>query len=63
MVVDVDDWVETKRGNIALVVARKSRRIISLYNPVDNTLHEDVEVDVIEGCFPKVLKLRRRGSS
>lgn len=63
MVVDVDDWVETKLGNIALVVGRKSRRIVSLYNPVDNTVHEDVEVDAIEGLFPKVLKLRRRRPS
>lgn len=59
MVVDVDDWVETKLGNIALVVARKSRRIVTLYNPVDNTLHEDVEVDVIKGLFPRVRYLRR----
>lgn len=60
MVLDVDDWVETKRGNIALVVARKGRHRVNLYTIEDNQLHEDVEVDAIKGCFPKVRHLRDR---
>lgn len=62
MVLNVDDWVETKNGNIALVVARKSRRVVSLYTPEDNELHEDVNVDIIRGCFPAVLRLLTKRS-
>ncbi len=63
MVLEVDDWVETKMGNIALVVSRKSRRVVTLYNPVDNELHEDVDIDHIRGCFPAVRKLLKRTPS
>lgn len=63
MVLNVGDWVETKLGNIALVVSRKSRRVVSLYNPVDTTYHEDVDVDVIKGCFPQVRRLLKRRQS
>lgn len=63
MVLEVDDWVETKLGNIALVVSRKSRRVVTLYNPVDNELHEDVDIDRIRGCFPAVRKLLKRTPS
>jgi hypothetical protein len=60
VVLNVDDWVETKNGNIALVVARKSRRVVSLYTIEDHELHEDVSVDVISGCFPNVYWLRNK---
>lgn len=63
MVLNVDDWVETKNGNIVLVVARKSRRIISVYNPVDHELHENIDIDRIRGCFPAVRKLLKRTPS
>lgn len=63
MVLNVDDWIETKNGNIALVVARKSRRVVSLYTPEDQQVHEDVSVDIIWGCFPAVLRLLRKRPS
>lgn len=60
MVVDVDDWVELDTGDIGLVVSRKSRRVVTLYTPEDNELHEDVTVDHVRGCFPRV-RLRVSG--
>jgi hypothetical protein len=61
VVLNVDDWVETKKGNIALVVSCKSRRVVSLYNPEDHELHEDVSIDVIRGCFPAVRRRLKAG--
>ncbi|QNJ57673.1 hypothetical protein SEA_KEANU_68 [Streptomyces phage Keanu] len=63
MVLNIDDWVETKNGNIALVVARRSRRLISLYTPEDHQLHEDVDVDIVKGCFPAVRRLLHKRST
>lgn len=63
MVLNVDDWIETKNGNIALVVACKGRHLVSLYTPEDNELHENVDTDVIRGCFPQVRKLTSRRST
>ncbi len=54
MVLNVDDWVETTSGDIGLVVSRKSRRVVTLYTPEDNELHEDVDMDQIRGYFPRV---------
>lgn len=59
MVLSVDDWVETKNGNIGLVVdtsqVRRAGGEVTLYSPEDHKPHV-VNVEDIKGSFPTILR-------